>query len=122
MNYLKLPHMDSEVSIFDICQAHAQLESDYNVGGWVRERPSNQRRRESTSCQLSRIGYSDVHRWVDIYTERDEDGDSGDEDVKDIYIQNVLKWGLPFTEEERAFIAKRYVPEFLATFPSWSKS
>lgn len=114
--------MDSEVSIFDICQAHAQLESDYNVGGWVRERPSNQRRRESTSCQLSRIGYSDVHRWVDIYTERDEDGDSGDEDVKDIYIQNVLKWGLPFTEEERAFIAKRYVPEFLATFPSWSKS
>jgi hypothetical protein len=120
MNYLRLPHMDSEVSIFDICQAHAQLESDYNVGGWVRERPSNQRRRESTSCQLSRLGFDPGMRWVDIYAA--DDGDSDDEAVRDIYIQNVLKWGLPFTEEERAFIAKRYVPEFLATFPSWSKS
>lgn len=121
MNYLKLPNMDSEVSIFDICQAHAQLESDYNVGGWVRERPSNQRRRESTSCQLSRLQFEPRGRWVDIYTERDEDGDPGDEDVKDIYIQNVLKWGLPITDEERAFIAKRFVPDFLSTFPSWSK-
>ena len=122
MNYLKLPHMDSEVSVFDIAQAHAQLEADYNVGGWVHERPSNQRRRESTGCQLSRLRFEPRGRWVDIYTERDENGDSGDEDVKDIYIQNVLKWGLPFTPEERAFIAKRYVPEFLSTFPTWRKS
>lgn len=122
MDYLKLPHMDSPVSVFDIAQAHAQLESDYNVGGWVRERPSNQRRRESTGCQLSRLGYHGAGRWVDIYTERDEDGDPADEDVKDIYIQNVLKWGLPITPEERAFIAARYVPEFLATFPSWSQA
>jgi len=120
MDYLKLPHMDSPVSIFDICQAHAQLESDYNIGGIVRERPSNQRRNESTSCQLSRLGYHDAYRWVDIYTERDECDDPADEDVKDIYIQNVLKWGLPITPEERAFIAARYVPEFLSTFPSWS--
>lgn len=121
MNYLRLPHMDSPVSVFDICQAHAQLESDYNVGGWVRERPSNQRRMESTSCQLSRLGYDDIYRWVDIYTERDDDGDPADEDVKDIYIQNVLKWGLPITQDERNFIAKRYVAKFLATFPSWSQ-
>lgn len=121
MNYLRLPHMDSEVSIFDICQAHAQLESDFNVGGWIRERPSNQRRNESTSCQLSRLEFEPRCRWVDIYTERDEDGDSGDEDVKDIYIQNVLKWGLPITQEEREFIAKRYVPRFLATFQSWNQ-
>ena len=122
MNYIKLPHMDSEVSVFDICQAHQQLESDYNVGGWVHERPSNQRRNASTSCQLSRMGYHCGGRWVDIYSERDEDGDSGDEDVKDIYIQNVLKWGLPITPKERAFIAERYVPAFLATFPSWSQA
>ena len=120
MNYLKLPHMDNEVSIFDICQAHAQLEADYNVGGWLRERPSNQRRRESTSCQLSRMKYHDAMRWVDIYTDDDGQGDSGDEDVKDIYIKNVLKWGLPTTPEERAFITKRYVPSFLATFPTWN--
>lgn len=121
MNYLTLPHMDSPVSVFDIAQAHCQLESDYNVGGWVHERPSNQRRMESTSCQLLRLQFEPRGRWVDIYTERDENGDSGDEDVKDIYIQNVLKWGLPITPEERAFIAMRYVPEFLATFPSWSQ-
>lgn len=42
---------------FDICAAYAQLESDYNVGGWLRERPSNRRRRESIGVQLHRIGY-----------------------------------------------------------------
>lgn len=122
MNYIKLPHMDSPVSVFDICQAHQQLEADYNVGGWVRERPSNKRRMESTSTQLSRIGYDDVYRWVDICAERDEDGDPADDDVRDIYLINVLKWGLPMDDEMREFIAKRYVPEFLATFPSWSQA
>jgi len=41
----------------DICEAHALIEADYNVGGIVRERPSNARRNESTACQLSRMGY-----------------------------------------------------------------
>jgi hypothetical protein len=122
MHYLKLPNMDSEVSVFDICQAHAQLESDYNVGGWLHERPSNQRRNESTSSQLSRLQYEGRSRWVDIYTDQDDGNDSGDEDVKDIYIQNVLKLNLPTTAEERAFIAARYNSSFLATFPSWSQS
>ena len=116
MNYLNLPHMDNPVSIFDICQAHAQLESDYNVGGWVRERPSNQRRNESTSCQLSRLGYVDNHRWVDIYGDPEEDMDPGDEDVRDIYIQNVLSWKLPTTEGERGVIKRRYTADFLAQF------
>lgn len=120
MNYLKLPHMDSEVSVFDICQAHAQLESDYNVGGIVWERPSNRRRNMSTGVQLARMRYSAVHRWVDITTPRDED-DSGDEDVRDIYLINVLKWGLPIDDDMRAFIAQRYTPGFLSKFPSWSK-
>jgi hypothetical protein len=121
MDYIKLPHMDSPVSIFDVCQAHAQLESDYNVGGWVRERPSNQRRNESTSCQLSRMGYHDARRWVDIYSDHVDDDFDSDNDVRDIYIQNVLKWSLPITPEERAFIADRYTQKFLATFPSWSQ-
>lgn len=115
MNYLKLPHMDNPVSIFDVAQAHCQLESDYNVGGWVRERPSNQRRMESTSCQLARLGYVDRYRWVDICA---EPGcyDHDDEDVRDIYLINVMKWGLPMDDEMRAFVKQRYVPEFLATF------
>lgn len=42
---------------FDICEAHAVLEWDWNVGGWLRERPSNQRRREATSVQLERLKF-----------------------------------------------------------------
>lgn len=42
---------------FDICEAHYALEMDYNVGGWLRERPSNRRRMEATHVQLKRIGF-----------------------------------------------------------------
>lgn len=120
MNYLRLPHMDNPVSIFDICQAHQQLEADYNVGGWLRERSSNQRRRESSGVQLLRMGYSDVHRWVNIVPGNDDDDDDrDDEDVRDIYLINVLKLGLPIDDEMRALMAKRYVADFLNQFPSW---
>lgn len=118
MHHLKLPMMDSTVSVFDICQAHAQLESDYNKGGWLRERPSNRRRMESTGVQLHRMQYRDPHRWVEICAA--DDGDSGDEDVRDIYLINVMKWGLPMDDEMRAFIGDRYTPKFLATFSSWT--
>lgn len=122
MDYIKLPHMDSPVSIFDICQAHQQLESDYNVGGLLRERPSNQRRNESTGCQLARMGYSDVRRWVSIVPDGDEYDDAGDDDVLDIYLVNVLKLDLPMDAEMREFVGQRYTPEFLSAFPSWSQS
>lgn len=42
---------------FDICEAYAVLEWDYNLGGWLQERPSNQRRREATSIQLERMKF-----------------------------------------------------------------
>jgi hypothetical protein len=42
---------------FDICEAYAQLEADYNMGGLLQERPSNQRRRESCGVQLARMQY-----------------------------------------------------------------
>lgn len=42
---------------FDICEAHAVLEWDWNLGGWLRERPSNARRREATSVQLQRVQF-----------------------------------------------------------------
>lgn len=119
MNYLRLPHMDSEVSVFDICQAHQQLESDYNLGGWLRERPSNQRRQEATSVQLHRLGYHGGSRWVEICSDDSDDPD--DEAVRDIYLINVLKLGLPMDKQMRDFMAQRYVPEFLANFPSWSE-
>lgn len=122
MHYLKLPHMDDKVSYFDICQAHAQLESDYNVGGIVRERPSNTRRNASTAVQLHRMKYSDTHRWVDIVPKDKsvlENEDSGDNDVRDIYLINVLKWNLPMDTEMRSFVAERYTTDFLNGFESW---
>ena len=113
MYYLKLPHMDSEVSVFDICQAHAQLESDYNLGGMLRERPSNQRRNESTGCQLARMKYHMGSRWVEICAESDDDGD---DDVRDIYLINVMKLGLPADDEMYAFITARYTKKFVNQF------
>ncbi len=115
MHYLNIG-LDDAVSVFDICQAHAQLESDYNVGGIVRERPSNQRRNESTGCQLSRIGYRDNHRWVDICAERDDGDDPVDDAVSEIYMQNVLKWGLPIDAELMAAIKRTYVSDFVAQY------
>lgn len=41
----------------DIVAAWNRLESDYNSGGWLHERPSNQRRREACSVQIWRMGY-----------------------------------------------------------------
>lgn len=45
----------------DICAAHARLESDWNIGGMLRERPSNIRRNESTACQMHRLDYHPGH-------------------------------------------------------------
>jgi hypothetical protein len=42
---------------YGICEAYLLLEAHYNVGGWLHERPSNQRRREATACQLARMGF-----------------------------------------------------------------
>ena len=114
MHYLNIG-LDSPVSTFAICQAHAQLEADYNVGGMLRERPSNRRRNESTGCQLARMQYSSPYQWVDICAPFNVfEDDSDDEDVRDIYMLNVLKWGLPTDAEMRAAMRRRFNPEFLA--------
>ena len=119
MNYVKLPYMDNPVSVFAICQAHKQLEADYNVEGILRERPSNQRRNESTGCQLARLGYHSGFWWADIENPDDSD-DQDTEDARDIYILNVLKCGLPISAELGKFIEFRYAEEFLnKNFPDW---
>ncbi len=117
MDYIKLPGMDSEVCVFDICQAHMQLESDYNMGGWLQERPSNRRRMEATSVQLERMGYNANGRWVDILSEDDDDLD--DEAVRDIYLHNVLKLGLPIDAEMHLFMKRRYNRSYLEKFDNW---
>ena len=72
---------------FDICEAYLALEWDYNVGGWLRERPSNQRRRESIGVQLSRIFFHPSPLFSG-YESLTENG-------KDIYTAAVVRWGLP---------------------------
>lgn len=42
---------------FDICEAYAVFEWHWNCGGWLQERPSNQRRKEATHVQLDRLGF-----------------------------------------------------------------
>ena len=119
MDYIKLPHMDSEVSVFAVCQAHQQLEADYNVEGVLRERPSNRRRNESTGVQLARMDYR-TGFWVDIENPQDDE-DPDDEAVRDIYILNVLNWKLPISFELGRLINERYSAEWLDEhYPNWA--
>lgn len=74
---------------FDICGAHLALENDWNSGGWLRERPSNQRRRESTGAQLWRMDFAPG---VDCccgfeYLQNDNQ--------REIYVSALRRFGLP---------------------------
>jgi len=115
MNYIRLPHMDSPVSVFSVCQAHQQLEADYNEGGILWERPSNRRRNASTGVQLHRMKFSSAMWWVDICNP-DECDDPADDEVRDIYLHNVLKWKLPIDDEMKEFIQQRYTQKYLSQF------
>lgn len=123
MDYIRLPCMGSPVSVFAIAQGHAQLEADYNVGGILRERPSNRRRNASTGVQLARMRYSNPYGWVDIEAEREEGDDPEDEDVRDIYMLNVLKWRLPISPELAAAIERRFALGWMEKhFPDWKEN
>lgn len=78
---------------FDICEAHAAIECDYNVGGWLRERPSNQRRREATAVQLHRMHFRAGRTNLGIFEALTENG-------KAIYRELQARYG--FTNEEAA--------------------
>jgi len=71
---------------FDIAEAHCVLEWDYNVGGWLRERPTNQRRLQSTGVQLHRMQFR---------PRRDLSYAALTENAQEIYLKNMLKLGLP---------------------------
>ena len=114
MDYIH-PTGDS-VSVFDVCHAYQMLEANYNVDGWVRERPSNQRRMESIGCQLARIGYVDVFRTVDLWLDDAEVAaevavSPDDEDVRFVYFAKALQWGLPLDDDDRRVIDRLFTPE-----------
>jgi hypothetical protein len=71
---------------FDIAEAHAVLEWDYNVGGWLHERPRNRRRLEATSIQLARMGFR---------PRPDLCFDTLTENGQDIYRELVSRYNLP---------------------------
>lgn len=101
---------------FNICQAYLQLESDYNVGGLLQERPSNQRRQESIGCQLARIGFNNPYGWVDIEDNPGGDDHDGDE-VREIYMRAVLRLDLPINLTLMHRMHEFFTPEFLARYP-----
>lgn len=72
---------------FDICEAWFALENDWNEGGWLRERPSNQRRRESCSLQLRRIGFTPGASFGGGFDSLSENG-------QEIYLEAVQRLGL----------------------------
>ena len=110
---------------FAIAQAFFQLEAEFNRDGILRERPSNQRRRESIGCQLHRIGYSNPYGWVDIDAEPElddyVDADHFEEEVRSVYVDHALKWGLPMDEALKATARRLFVPEYLAQFPNFAQ-
>ena len=105
---------------FSICQAYAQLEADYNVGGRLRERPSNQRRLESIGVQLSRIGYSSPCYWVDIEAAPGDEDDGDNDEVREIYMHAVLRLSLPINAALMQAMRRYFAPEFLAEYPQTS--
>lgn len=75
---------------FDICEAHLALEWDYNVSGVLQERPSNQRRKMSTSYQLNRMGFHAAPGFNGY--------DSLTDNGKEIYNELVQRWALDSAE------------------------
>ena len=52
-----------EFDRFDVCEAHYQIEVDWNLNGWLRERASNRRRMEATHVQLHRMSFQVGAGW-----------------------------------------------------------
>lgn len=109
-----MPYFDR----FDICYAYQALENDWNRGGMLHERPSNQRRRESVGVQLARMQFRPA-------------GDGGnferlDENQKAIYVEALVRLGmnelLSWDDECHRgilqFAQEHYVPQwFVKHFP-----
>lgn len=89
---------------FDIAEAHCVLEWDYNVGGWLRERPSNARRMEATACQLHRLAFR---------ARSDLGYASLTENAQEIYLCKVLEFTLPRDAEQNQRIREFFSPDWM---------
>lgn len=77
---------------FDIACAYAALEHDWNVGGMLQERSSNQRRRESVGVQLHRMGFRPALDEAAGFSALAK-SDSPD-NRREIYVEALLRMGL----------------------------
>jgi hypothetical protein len=77
-----------EFDRFDICGAYLALENDWNVGGLLQERPSNQRRRESIGVQLLRIGFKPARDACCSFEYLENDNQ------RDIYCAALQRFGM----------------------------
>lgn len=95
---------------FDICLAYEALEADWNVGGWLRERPSNQRRNESIAVQLGRMGFRAGMSAGGSF-------EALDDNAREIYIGALERFGLgeavPYDDSIAEYLRANYVPEYL---------
>lgn len=94
---------------FDIAAAHCVLEWDYNMGGWLQERPSNQRRMEATAVQLRRLGYRPSSNLC---------FETLSENAQEIYLTNALKQQQPFDERQALRMEAIFGPNWRALTPS----
>lgn len=94
---------------FDIAAAHCLLEWDYNMAGWLRERPSNQRRMEATAVQLRRLGYRPPSNLS---------FETLSENAQEIYLANALKQKQPFDEEQALCMEAAFGPDWRSLTPS----
>lgn len=91
---------------FDICGAHLALENEWNRDGWLPERPSNSRRRESTGVQLHRLGFNPGRDSCCAFDYLENDNQ------REIYVNALHRFGLALSADDEthagilAFIAK----------------
>ena len=85
-----MPYFDR----FDICGAYLALENDYNRDGWIPERPSNRRRRESVGIQLARIGFRPALDQCCAFEYLQNDNQRA------IYVDALQRFGLPLDRDD----------------------
>lgn len=114
---------------YDICCAYAALEYDWGDGGWVRERPSNQRRRESIGVQLHRMNFRPAQDEAAGFAHLLKH--DAPVNRAEIYVEALVRFGMAplvhSNHEEHAdivgFLHKAYDPEWIAShFPNATKA
>ena len=122
MTALAALRRDNPFDRYMVCLAYQALENDWNVGGWLRERPSNRRRRESIGVQLARIGFragmGEGGGFAALLPDGSYDGFHDEhEGARESYVHALIVWGLAAKvdpdDDLGAYIRKTYLREFV---------